>query len=129
LAALAVLTGLAASGCGSGGAIRVKGTVTNNGQPLSVSDKGMVQVIFIPDDPEKAGDTYPANVNPDGTFEVPGKEGKGIPPGKYRVAVRQLDPYPTKDKLKDKFSPEKTPIVRDVASREVNIDIANVSGS
>jgi hypothetical protein len=76
---------------------------------------------------------YPAVVSPDdGTFRVPGPEGRGIPPGKYRVAlVRKLTresleagPAPRgkaafdrdTDLNKDAFGPERSPIVRELTS-------------
>src|SRR6478735_7126418 len=44
-----------------------------------------VQITFIP---AEGGDSSSAVVNTSGwTFTVPGKDGKGIKPGKYKVAV------------------------------------------
>ena len=51
-------------------------------------------------------------------------EKKGVPPGKYRIAVQQFDPYPTTDKLDGKFAPGKTTIVREVNGSTLDIDLA-----
>jgi hypothetical protein len=77
-----------------------------------------------------------------GTFSVPGKEGRGIPPGKYRIAVTQkmtreafdaANSQPKKgtkrpdretDMLGGNFGLDKSPIVRDVlASSRLTIDL------
>src|SRR5439155_594625 len=80
-----------------------------------VGDKGMVQVIFHPLKEGAAKDTYPAAVKPDGTFEVGGKDGRGIPEGKYRVEVHQWDPYPKLDRLGVRFGANTSPIEINVA--------------
>jgi len=95
-------------GCGGGGGA-VKGKVLKGGQPLKVSDKGMVQVRFI-----NESDGFTAPVGPDGSFTLTGNEGKGIPAGKYKIAVLAYDPYPTKDLLAGKFSAMATPVNKDV---------------
>ena len=54
-----------------------------------------------------------------------GRFGNGIPPGKYRIAVRQWDPYPDRDRLEGKFSEKETPIVRDVDGKTpIDIDLS-----
>jgi hypothetical protein len=111
----------AALGCGR--TVKVKGQLTKGGKPFTTKDRALVQMIFHPDGGE-AVDTYPATVNADGTFEVVGKEGKGIPPGKYRISVEAPDPYPDgPDLLRGKFAPDKTPIVREVGAEELVIDL------
>jgi len=107
-----------AFGCGGGGGA-VKGKVLRGGQPIKVGDKGMVQVRFIAED-----NGYTAPVAADGSFTLTGNEGKGIPAGKYKIAVLAYDPYPTKDLLGGKFSAMATPINRDVKpGDEVVIDL------
>jgi hypothetical protein len=118
---LVVFLSLLAAGCG-GGAIP-KGKVTKGGQPIKVSDKGMVQVRFIPAE-GKADNVYSAKVEADGTFELKGNHNKPIPLGKYKIAVLAMDPYPTKDLLDGKFNEQKTTIVRDVTgSGSIDIDV------
>jgi hypothetical protein len=79
-----------------------------------------------------------------GTFSVPGPDGRGIPPGKYRVAVTQkltreafnaANPKPKKgvnrekDTLGNRFGPDTSPFVREVKTGgEVTIDLDKPSG-
>jgi hypothetical protein len=119
---------LTAGGCGSGAS--VTGKITNGGEPLQVSDKGHIVVTFSKEVADAAqGDGFGADLQPDGTFRVVGKTGGGIPPGKYRISVQQFDPYPTTDKLKGKFAPGKSPIVRDITgTTTLNIDLSKPEG-
>ena len=84
-------------------------------------------------------DMYGANVAEDGSFDVPGVDGDGIPPGKYRVALilrpgrdrseKAQDPKakkadPDKDYLNGEFGPENSPIVREITRpRPLVIDL------
>jgi hypothetical protein len=114
------------SGCGKGGVV-VKGKLTDKGQPLTISDQGVFIVAFTANDEKKT--VYPAEVKKDGTFEVPGPEKNGVPPGVYHIAIQQMDPYPKTDKLKGKFAPGKSTIVREVApGKELDIDISKPEG-
>jgi hypothetical protein len=66
-----------------------------------------------------------------GTFEVPGLDGKGIKPGRYRIAiVGRVGISPeTPDYFKGMFTRDKTQILRDVKpGEEVVIDIAKPQG-
>lgn len=110
-----------AVGCGKSGpkTVRVTGRVLLNGQPLTVTPTeaqlGGVQLRFIELGPDGApsGPSFSTNAKPDGTFNVLGIGGRGLPPGKYRIAVYQYDPYP-EDKLTGRFSDERSPIVRQI---------------
>jgi hypothetical protein len=86
----------------------------------------MVQVIFLPlEEGNRLGDPEQAEVNPDGTFHIRGRDGDGIRPGRYRVSVQQLDPYPNVDRLKNQFGDTNSPIVVDVtAGQNIDIDLA-----
>src|SRR5262245_46389117 len=90
--ALAVLViGLVAvGGCNSNGLRVVKGRLVNNGQPLKVSQRGVVQIAF--EYAENPDGSFVATVGPDGTFAVEGPTGEGIRPATYRISVVQLDP-------------------------------------
>ena len=60
-------------------------------------------------------DHYYADVDQaTGTFQPAGKNKKGMPPGKYRVAVEVMKKK--KDILRGKFDAEKSPFVFDVDS-------------
>ncbi len=118
-----------AGGCSGPKLVPAKGKIVSGGQPLKMGPQGVLQIILVPDEGAKAGEftTYPADVDKEaGTFEV----GGGVPPGKYRIAVLWLDPYPMKDKLNGKFTFEKTPLLRDVTGEGLlEIDLANPTGS
>jgi hypothetical protein len=130
-----VVTCLLLAGCGSQERkVIVKGRVSKGGQPLTVKDTvlGRVVVKFVPlnePDPAKAIGPQTALVNQqDGTFEVKGNDGKGIPPGKYRIAVYQYEPMPT-DKLQGKFGEKNSRIEREVTGgEEIDIDVGKPAG-
>ena len=128
--ALAILmTGLLAAvgGCNSNGLRIVKGRLVNNGEPLQVSEQGVVQIAFEYATNPDGG--FVATVGPDGNFAIEGPTGKGIRPETYRISVVQLDPYPGKDLLKGKFSSKSTPITMAVDGKsELLIDLAQYDG-
>jgi hypothetical protein len=114
-----------AAGCGSG-TIKAKGRVTKSGGPFKAEPSDMLLVTFLSQEPPKKGsgqDAFPANVNrEDGSFQVQGPFGKGIPPGKYRISVKQI--RRNKDVLKGAFEGEKSPFVKDVTSTdEIILDL------
>ena len=126
-----------ALGCGGPGekVVAVEGRVTNAGQPLPVAGRemglGMVRVEFyrIGEDGQQTSDPETAGVDKDGYFRVRGPDGNGIPPGKYRIAVRQWDPFPDTDRLEGKFDENNSPIVREIATRaEIIIDVSKPEG-
>jgi len=131
-ALLAVLAVCAASaGCGGPKLIQVKGQVIKDGAPLK-SEEGdpptSLTVIFSPVvEGGNAEDAYRATIlDPQqGTFEVPGRTGKGIPPGKYRIVI--MRPYgPNRDDLLNgAFSGQNgKPFVRELLeSQELTIDL------
>ena len=118
------------SGCTSSEPPRYKvtGQVTLNGKPLTVQPVlGQVKVQFLPfAEPSKLVDPNDATYDEKtGKFTVGGLDGKGISPGKYRVAVYQYDPYPQVDKLGGRFSKEKTPIEVEIAGpKDVSIELS-----
>jgi hypothetical protein len=72
----------------------------------------------------KAEDYYVAEFNrADGTFKVAGKDLKGMPPGKYKIAVEHLQNR--RDILKGAFTEDRTPFVCEVktSSDEVIVDL------
>lgn len=114
------------SGCG-GGKASVTGTVTNKGKPLTVKPMvGRVQVTFIPVVAAGAppADPQEAVVKPDGSFTVPGTDGKGLAPGKYKIAVRQWDVFPQVDTLGGEYDAENTPFEREInGALHINLDV------
>lgn len=106
----------------------MKGRLTKGGQPLQVPNvAGRVQLTFYPyrDNRKELVDPNEATVNfADGTFEIRGLDGKGIPPGKYRVVVRQWMNFPSDDALKGAYALDRTPLVIDVvAGEDILIDL------
>jgi hypothetical protein len=121
------------SGCGqpSGPArFKVKGEVTNNGEPLKVNPHvGSVQVTLYPvtEPGAPAADPQEATVAPTGELTVHGTDGKGILPGTYKIAVRQWD-EPNKDVLKGAGDKDHTKIVREIKSSSdpIIIDVKDI---
>lgn len=150
---LALVVGAAfATGCGSdGGAAAgktiVKGKLVKGGNPYAldqskvklpkggtglppgVSGESVLQVVFIS---TEGKEQFQAKTNPDaGTFEVEGTDGKGIPPGRYKIAITARVGFSPGDPdlFDGKFSPEKTQILRDIKpGDEVVIDIDKPQG-
>jgi hypothetical protein len=103
----------------------------HDGRPLEVEGRevaiGYVAIRLYPLTGESVA-AEPASddlVEADGTFVILGREGKGVPPGKYRVEVMQYDPYPT-DVLRGRFSKENSPIEVEVTGEKepLQIDLA-----
>src|SRR5580704_18529027 len=84
---------MTAFGCGGSGSYQTRGRVLKGGAPLTVVEPDFVRVVLVPlpEDGKKALDWYVAEFNgSDGTFTVKGKDGKGMPPGKYRVSLEHM---------------------------------------
>lgn len=132
------LTLLFQAGCGEEGyglanAVKLTGTVTDGGTPLHVEGlenaTGMITVGFCPIEGDGKGqarvEATSAMVAADGTFEVV----DGIQPGTYLITVRAWEPYPQIDKLKGKFSEQRSKIIREIAGdTELEIDVSNPEG-
>jgi hypothetical protein len=132
LALLAVLT----PGCSSGPRlVRVKGQLMYNQKPLPISPKAGVSVWFITMD---AGDNPPLFTaeqplnREDSTFVVSGHDGRGIPIGKYRIAVSQKmagQLPPDVEAMNETFSRKSSPIVREVINDEpIILDLSKPEG-
>ena len=125
----------------------VSGKLVKGGEPYAPPAGQLVNVTFIGPEAE-AGSKTPTAKDPSakatadgavpylakfdqatGAFTISGPDGKGIPPGKYRVAVTQkmtreafdaAYPKPVRgvarddDMLKNAFAPETSTIIREV---------------
>ncbi|MFM9069059.1 MAG: hypothetical protein ACKOUR_17260 [Planctomycetota bacterium] len=117
-----ILGFLVTTGCGESvpKGVILKGKVLKGGQPLAVTRPevgvGWVQIDLIPDG--KSDYTETTRAKPDGSFEFPG-EGKGIPPGKYKVAVKHYENGPPNDMLQGAFAWDKTKFTVDVPQDKV----------
>lgn len=144
-----LIVALAMTGCGSN--VKITGKVSKGGQPVNPV-KGMHMTVgFHPlaeaDSAKPKGpDLYAANVQDDGSFDVPGidgdGDGNGIPPGKYRVSVvvstgrdrsgtKKKGNIDTSDKdlLDGAFGPDNSPIIRDLkSSTYLEIDLDKPTG-
>src|SRR5688572_19929429 len=88
MAAIAILGLLGTiSGCNSG-FVKAKGKVVKDGEPLKVRVGDRAKIVFYPySESGSPDDSFKASLQPGGTFEMLGKTGKGIPIGKYRIAI------------------------------------------
>ena len=69
-------------GCGGEkSGVQVKGTVVDNGQPLSLTDQDYILIELSSAD----GKSYTGQLNKDGSFAIENEE--GVPPGKYKVTM------------------------------------------
>jgi hypothetical protein len=90
--------------------VTAQGRILKNGLPISIDNMRLppgdpgLQVIFIKLGTTDAGAEIPATVTnaAEGRFELTGPDGKGIPAGRYRVAVI-LAPYGSADQFKGKY--------------------------
>jgi hypothetical protein len=130
LATLLCLTVLGCSGS-TDKAHTVKGRIVDNGAAWSASGANLqpgdpgIRVEFCPLDESGAiRDAYGAIINTqDGTFTVPGPNNKGLPEGKYRIAVH-IGAFGQPDKLKGALNRDKSTLTYQVpSSGEVVIDI------
>jgi hypothetical protein len=117
---------LALGGCGRDGLLRTKGRLLKGGVALIPKQDEAIQIIFVPILPggSPPGDHYVAQVDQTtATFMPVGKNLKGMPPGKYRVAVALMQKK--KDLLGGKFDTEKSPFVFDIDPRtqEIIVDL------
>jgi hypothetical protein len=151
--ALVVVCGLAVAGCGSSNRVHVEGVLLKGGSPLTPPEGASNQMVFlamdVKGDSDKAigaNEPFAAIVNEDGTFNVPGPDGTGIPAGKYRVSITQK--YRTKhtidkpkrpgelaidrdtDLLRDRYSATTSPLVVEVTTSEkLTLDLDHPPGS
>ena len=119
--------GVLISGCGGPGRLQIKGRVLKNGAPYLPPDGDIVRVMFVPISKERVTDFHAATFNPeDGTFQVMARDGKGVPPGKYRIAIEHL--HHRADIFKGRGDAERSPFECEVntSADEVTIDLAKL---
>lgn len=135
LAGVAGCLALLLAGCGkSDRVVKVKGRVIKGGSPVTVNTEGLppgdrgLRVGFIRVGADKPEEFY-ATVDPAaGTFEVPGQDGNGIPPGRYQITV-EMGAVGAADQLKGKFDRGNSKIERDVdGKQEIVIDLDKPEG-
>ncbi len=111
------------SGCGST-LLKTKGRVVKNGAPFVPGAGEVFRLTFVPMLKEgNPSDLYAAQFNSeDGTFQVVGKDLKGMPPGKYRVWIEYKS---RRQPLKGNFDDKNSPYLYDVdaGTKELVIDL------
>jgi hypothetical protein len=91
---LCLITGLLCLGCGNSSHINARGRVVKGGQPYVLSEGQGMRIFFVPLDTHGTShfDSFAAEYDPDsGSFEVKGKDGRGLPAGKYRVDLQLME--------------------------------------
>ena len=99
-------------GCGSRDTIWVTGVLQKGGQVYEPPEGRKLALYFYPmadgTSDRPTGDVEMADYNSkDGSFTVPGSEGNGIRPGKYRIAVVETLRRETRDQLKKGVKPKR----------------------
>ena len=115
------------TGCGDG-MLKTKGRVIKNGGPFTLKEDEDLGIFFYPlnSDGSLGTTVYPAFFNAeDSTFHVTGTDRKGMPPGKYRVALEHKVVSKKIDLFKGAFNMTNSPLVFDVDSstQEIVIDL------
>jgi hypothetical protein len=114
-------------GCGGDNKkLNAVGRVVKGGSAFTVPPDDFVKVVFVPytEPGEQPRMSYICDYdNTAGTFKALGPDLKGIPPGKYRVAVTHE--RNKKDLFKGAFDLPKTPFVVEVetTNKEIVIDL------
>ncbi|HEV3258425.1 MAG TPA: hypothetical protein VG013_16210 [Gemmataceae bacterium] len=112
---LCLLVGLLSLGCGGSSLIKAKGRIIKGGQPYVPGAGEGLRIFFVPLEPPAGSrhDSFAAVYQPDdGTFQVMGKDGKGLPPGKYRVSLQLMKAK--EDLLGGKLLGPKSPFICEV---------------
>jgi hypothetical protein len=119
---------LMATGCSSS-MIKAKGRILKGGSPYQPEAGEGLRIILVPmESNQKSFDSYAAVYFPDkGRFEVQGKDGRGLPPGKYRVIIQLMK---NKEDLFNNRLVSKSPFTCEVPpeSGEIVVDLDQVEG-
>jgi hypothetical protein len=113
-------------GCNGNGRLNTRGRIVKGGTPFTVPEAEYVRVTFFPvtEDGKPPKNTYAATYNgAEGTFRAVGPDGKGIPPGKYRIAVEHE--RNRKDLFRSAYDGDKSPFMFDIdaSGKEIIIDL------
>ncbi|HEY1380574.1 MAG TPA: hypothetical protein VGF55_27480 [Gemmataceae bacterium] len=123
--AAAFLCTVILAGCGDG-RLQPRGRVVKAGAPITLKDGEDLGIFFYPlgGDGKLGTTVYPALFNAaDSTFHVTGSDRRGLPPGKYRVAVElKLN---KRDRFQGAYDMNNSPFTVEVDSHtgEIVIDL------
>ena len=123
----AALCLLVLAGCGGDGRLKPRGRIVKGGAAFTVPEDDYLRVTFFPvtSDGRPPKNTYAATSNgSDGTFQAVGPDGKGIPPGKYRIAL-EYEGKKKKDIFKGAYDGDRSRFVFDIDSstKELVLDL------
>jgi hypothetical protein len=120
-----LLLALCLVGCNNSNLIHARGKIVKGGQPYRTEEGQGLRIFFVPlGAADKHYESFAAEYNPeDGSFRVVGKDGKGLPPGKYRVDLQLMENK--EDLLGGKLLGPKSPFTVEVtpSSSDVVIDL------
>jgi hypothetical protein len=126
-----LLTVVLALGCGDSSRVKAKGKIVKGGEPFTIAEgEGGLRLFLVPvtEGKDEGHHAFPVEFHADnGTFEVVGTDGKGVPPGKYRVHLEHMKNK--EDLFGGKLMGTKSPLICEVASGKelvVNLDEANL---
>jgi hypothetical protein len=117
------------AGCGNDELLRTKGRVVKGGETFVPEEGTHLQIQFVPinEDGKSPENVYAAEVDPEtSVFRPWGAMKKGMPPGKYRVALELRD-RKKKDLFEGKYDTGVSPYIFDVDedTEEIVIDLDN----
>jgi hypothetical protein len=103
------------AGCLSGEkTVRVTGQLEKDGKPYTANLAGKEPDTFAVDfvgDVNGNSYIFPATISPNGSFNVDGTNGHGIPPGEYKITVLHSGYMGAGgDRFGARFAAEKTPL-------------------
>jgi hypothetical protein len=114
-----------AFGCHKSGVFNAKGRIVKGGQPFHLADGQSLRLSFAPTKVEGSRyDSYAGSFDPDdGTFEVVGKDGQGLPAGTYNVGIQLMQGK--EDQLRGRLMGPKSGITLEVAAgaKDLVIDL------
>jgi hypothetical protein len=124
------LIALTCVGCGNSGLIKARGRIMKGGQPYLANEGEGLRIFFEPLEIAQGTthyDSFAAEYHAeDGSFQVQGKNGLGLPPGNYRVSLQLMKNK--EDMCAGRASGKKSPFTCEVtgAQGEVVINLDQV---
>jgi hypothetical protein len=128
LVLVCLLSATLSAGCGSN-MVKAKGRVLKGGEPYAIAEDEGLRIFLSPTvTPLDRSDSYLAIFHREnGTFEVVGRDGKGLPPGNYRVNLELIKKK--SDQFHGKYSGKRSPFSVEVTrdNKELLIDLETKS--